>query len=82
MISTASNVQYFGLEVTVIARLETCALIRFQGRDLIVETADLTASQSCLLAPDSAVPADTFTEASAPPRQMAACSQMTLMHST
>jgi hypothetical protein len=74
MISTTSNVQYFGLEVTVVAQMETCALIRFQGHEVIVETADLTATQSCVLAPDSTVPADTFTEASAPPRQMVACS--------
>jgi hypothetical protein len=75
MISTTSNVQYFGLEVTVIAQMKTFAPIRFQGRDVIVETADLTVTQSCVLAPDSTVPVDTFTEASAPPRQMAACSK-------
>jgi hypothetical protein len=74
MISTASNVQYFGLEVTVIAQMKTYALIRFQGRDLIVETADLTASLSSVLAPDRPVTADTFTEASAPARQKAASS--------
>jgi hypothetical protein len=53
MISTASNVQYFGLEVTVIAEMKTYALIRFQGRVLIVQAADLTASPSSVLSPNS-----------------------------
>lgn len=75
MISTASTVQYFGLKVTLIAQMETCALIRFQGHDLIVDTADLTASHSSVSDPDPADTADTLTEACAPLRQMAACSR-------
>lgn len=75
MTNTTPTVQYFGLKVTLIAQMETCALIRFQERDLIVDTADLTALPSSALTPDSAVTADAFTEPSAPLRQMAACSR-------
>jgi hypothetical protein len=32
---------YFGLKVEVICRMENCSLICFQGRESIVETADL-----------------------------------------
>ena len=32
---------YFGLEVEVILRMQCYSLIRFQDRELIVETADL-----------------------------------------
>jgi hypothetical protein len=32
---------YFGLPVTVIRRMECCCLIRFRGREFIVDTADL-----------------------------------------
>ena len=35
------RVTYFGLTVEVKERLEQYSLIRFRGRDLIVETADL-----------------------------------------
>lgn len=32
---------YFGLEVEVITRMETWSLIRYQGRELVVETCEL-----------------------------------------
>jgi len=32
---------YFGLRVEVISRMEDCSLIRFQGREFVVDTADL-----------------------------------------
>jgi hypothetical protein len=37
--------QYFGLRVEVIARMTSCSLIRYGGRESVVETKDL---QSCL----------------------------------
>ena len=37
---------YFGLKVEVVIRMEHLALIRFRGRDFIVETADLVLSRS------------------------------------
>jgi hypothetical protein len=33
--------RYFGLEVEVVAQMETCTLIRYQQRESIVETRDL-----------------------------------------
>jgi len=33
---------YFGVELEVIVRLEHCSLVRYQGREIIVDTADLT----------------------------------------
>jgi hypothetical protein len=32
---------YFGLEVEVITRMETWSLIRYQARELVVETCEL-----------------------------------------
>ncbi len=32
---------YFGLPVEVISRMDSCCLIRFRGREFIVDTADL-----------------------------------------
>ena len=32
---------YFGLPVEVISRMDSCSLIRFRGREFIVDTADL-----------------------------------------
>jgi hypothetical protein len=32
---------YFGVEVEVVLKMQYYSLIRFQGRELIVETADL-----------------------------------------
>jgi hypothetical protein len=33
--------RYFSLEVEVVARMRWCSLIRFRGREFIVDTADL-----------------------------------------
>jgi hypothetical protein len=33
--------QYFGLTVEVIARMTSCSLIRYSGRESVVETKDL-----------------------------------------
>jgi hypothetical protein len=35
---------YFGLLVEVLSRMESCSLIRFRERDLIVDTTDLVFS--------------------------------------
>jgi hypothetical protein len=35
---------YFGLLVEVLSRMESCSLIRFRGRDFIVDTTDLVFS--------------------------------------
>ena len=32
---------YFGLEVEILERLNHCSLVRYQGREFIVDTADL-----------------------------------------
>jgi hypothetical protein len=32
---------YFGIEVEILARLSHCSLVRYQGREFIVDTADL-----------------------------------------
>ena len=37
---------YFGLRVEVIYKMECCSLIRYQGRDFIVDTLDLAISRS------------------------------------
>jgi len=36
---------YFGLSVEVISRMDNCSLIRFRGREFIVDTADLVFSR-------------------------------------
>jgi hypothetical protein len=36
---------YFGLPVKVIIRMDSCSLIRFRGRESIVDTADLVFSR-------------------------------------
>ena len=33
---------YFGIEVVILVSMEHCCLIRFQDREFIVDTADLT----------------------------------------
>jgi hypothetical protein len=33
---------YFGIEVEVLAAMDHCCLIRFQDREFVVETADLS----------------------------------------
>ena len=38
---------YFGLRVEVINRMEDCSLIRFQGREFVVDTADLVTIRVC-----------------------------------
>jgi len=35
---------YFGLRVEVIHKMERCSLIRYQGREFIVDTVDLAIS--------------------------------------
>jgi len=35
---------YFGLDVELISRMDSCSLILFQGRKFIVDTADLRTS--------------------------------------
>jgi hypothetical protein len=37
---------YFGIEVEILVRLNHCSLIRYQGREFIVDTADLMSSQT------------------------------------
>jgi len=32
---------YFGIEVDILERLNHCSLVRYQGREFIVDTADL-----------------------------------------
>jgi hypothetical protein len=32
---------YFGIEVEILERLNHCSLVRYQGREFIVDTADL-----------------------------------------
>lgn len=39
--NTIEIAHYFGLEVEVICKLENLALIRYQGRESIVDTTDL-----------------------------------------
>ena len=36
---------YFGLSVEVVHRMKTCSLVRFSGRDSIVDTDDLAPAQ-------------------------------------
>jgi hypothetical protein len=38
---------YFGLRVEVISWMEDCSLIRFQGREFVVDTADLVTIRVC-----------------------------------
>jgi hypothetical protein len=38
---------YFGLNVEVISRMDSCSLILFQGRQFVVDTADLLGSATC-----------------------------------
>ena len=47
MNATAETANYFGLRVEVINRMEDCSLIRFQGREFVVDTADLVTIQVC-----------------------------------
>jgi hypothetical protein len=37
---------YFGIEVEILVRLNHCCLVRYQGREFVVDTADLIASQT------------------------------------
>jgi hypothetical protein len=37
---------YFGIEVEILVRLNHCCLIRYQGREFIVDTVDLMSSQT------------------------------------
>jgi hypothetical protein len=37
---------YFGLEVEMLVRLNHCALVRYQGREFVVDTADLISRQT------------------------------------
>jgi hypothetical protein len=37
---------YFGIEVEVLIRLNQCCLVRYQGREFIVDTADVIARQT------------------------------------
>jgi hypothetical protein len=46
-----SRTFYFGLSVEIVHRMEACSLIRFSGRDLIVDTADLASDQGIPLGP-------------------------------
>jgi hypothetical protein len=41
----SSTTFYFGLSVEVVHRMKTCSLVRFSGRDSIVDTDDLAAVQ-------------------------------------
>jgi hypothetical protein len=38
------SAEYFGLVVSVVARMESCSLIRYRDREFIVDTGDLRAS--------------------------------------
>jgi hypothetical protein len=38
--------RYFGLNVEVLCQMESYSLIRFQGTEFVVETADLAISQA------------------------------------
>jgi hypothetical protein len=37
---------YFGIEVEILLRLNHCCLVRYQGREFIVDTADLISRQT------------------------------------
>ncbi len=37
---------YFGIEVEILVRLDHCCLVRYQGRDFILDTADLISRQT------------------------------------
>ena len=37
---------YFGIEVELLECLDHCSLVRFQGREFIVDTADLSSRRS------------------------------------
>ena len=37
---------YFGIEVEILVRLNNCSLVRYQGREFIVDTADLISRQT------------------------------------
>jgi len=37
---------YFGIEVEILVRLNYCSLVRYQGREFIVDTADLISRQT------------------------------------
>lgn len=37
---------YFGIEVEILIRLSQCTLVRYQQRDFVVETADLSSRQT------------------------------------
>ena len=41
----SSTTFYFGLSVEVVHRMKTCSLVRFSGRDSIVDTDDLATVQ-------------------------------------
>jgi hypothetical protein len=41
----SSTTFYFGLSVEVVHRMKTCSLVRFSGRDSIVDTDDLATIQ-------------------------------------
>jgi len=37
---------YFGIEVEILACLNHCSLVRYQGREFIVDTADLVSRRT------------------------------------
>ena len=37
---------YFGIEVEILMRMNHCTLVRYKGREFIVETADLSSRQA------------------------------------
>jgi hypothetical protein len=37
---------YFGIEVEILVRLNHCCLVRYQGREFIVDTTDLIGRQT------------------------------------
>ena len=37
---------YFGIEVEILIHLNHCSLVRYQGREFIVDTADLISKQT------------------------------------
>ena len=41
-----TTADYYGLQVEIISQMEHCCLIRFQGRELIVDSADLVFARS------------------------------------
>jgi hypothetical protein len=44
--TTRPTAEYVGLKVEVIAKMDSCSLVRFQERKIVVDTADLVFSRS------------------------------------